>query len=167
MKVAVTGFKYAQRSDSETSSEIPRKTRPSLTTFNDIPTIAINIKHLFMDDFCKELFLILVSQNNTYGTFDRQRPNISPDLIQTITLFLLTFQDYASAQIEWFANFIIKSCENGLVQLAVEEWIKLYKVASQDTKVDFDPSAYAQKHVVLVPEMRDLYLSALAEVNFC
>jgi hypothetical protein len=142
----------------------------------DYQKLAINIKHMFVDDLTKHLFQLLLGLNTTtLSPPSWSGLNTISLVLRTISTLFVTMREHMIPQQQWFISHLIKSCEKGVHCWDIDEWAQAATGIQSKTKesksnadsnpVSNQPPGPRVPVPVLVPEVRELFLETLLQVR--
>ncbi|KAJ3373469.1 GDP/GTP exchange factor for ARF [Kappamyces sp. JEL0680] len=136
----------------------------------DFQKLAINIKHMIVDDLTRHLFQLLLAQNTSnYSPPTWSGLNTISLVLRTISTLFSTMREHLIPQQHWFIMHLMKSCESGVTCWDIDDWGSSSPGFSETRKkssesVSAVPQPSRQPSPVLVPEVRELYLEALLQI---
>ncbi|KAJ3000135.1 GDP/GTP exchange factor for ARF [Globomyces sp. JEL0801] len=132
---------------------------------SDFQKLAVNIKHMVVDDFCRYLFQLLQLQNTTVNSPPSWVGlNIISLITRTISTLLSTMRDHLIPQQEWFIHFLMRSYESGVMVWDIDEWMASPTFKENVKSKDANPTPLVKGGPVLVSEVRELYLDTLLQI---
>ena len=134
----------------------------------DFQKLAMNIKHMIVDDMTRHLFQLLLTQNTT---------NMAPPswsglntislVLRTISILFSTMKEHLIPQQQWFIQHLMKSCESGVSAWDIDEWAKSVTGKSLKSGEEIDnisENIMRPPEPVLVSEVRELYFETLLQI---
>ena len=133
----------------------------------DFQNLAINIKHMIVQDMTRHLFQLLLVQNTTnFNPPSWSGLNTISLVLRTISTLFSAMREHMIPQQQWFIQHLMKSCDSGVTVWGIDEWMtsKASAHSGSAESVNRYSDNGKQSAPVLVSEVRELYLEALLQV---
>jgi hypothetical protein len=139
------------------------ETQVRLNIENDFRKIAIKIKHMMVDDFCKHLFKLLLVQNVTNSNPPSASTVRTVTLItRTITALFSVMETLLLPQKGWFLQFLMKCCEEGIRTADINEMMPSYQFIVRKSEENIRSRSSGD---ILHSAVRELYIETLLQVK--